>query len=340
MKYRFMIIAIGITALTAVGYWVATAKDHTVKDPQVGASKDREHLPVQLVKNLHSAFGERGVRAVHAKGVILEGEFTPTLEAKTLCKAVVFDATVSVVVRFSDFTGIPDISDTKYDASPRGFAVKFLLKDGSNLDVVSHSFNGFPTATAKEFGELFQAVGASGPEAAKPTALDKFLATHPVAKTFLTTQKPPPESYATAQYYGVNSFLFTDAKGAGRAVRYRFVPDIGEKYLDAAALKEKGPNYLAEEIRVRVDDKPIRFTWYAQLAEVGDDLENPSIAWPETRKLVKLGVLTIDRVGSNTPAADKALSFLPGTLVPGIGIADPMVTIRNAAYPISFHQRQ
>jgi catalase len=65
-----------------------------------------------------------------------------------------------------------------------------------------------------------------------------------------------------------------------------------------------------------------------------------AVAWPEGRKLVKLGVLTIDRVGSNTPAAEKALAFLPGTLPPEIGIADPMVTVRNAAYPASFHERQ
>jgi catalase len=40
------------------------------------------------------------------------------------------------------------------------------------------------------------------------------------------------------------------------------------------------------------------------------------------------------------PAADRDLLFLPGSLPPGIGIADPMVTVRNAAYPVSFHQRQ
>jgi hypothetical protein len=31
------------------------------------------------------------------------------------------------------------------------------------------------------------------------------------------------------------------------------------------------------------------------------------------------------------PEADKALAFLPGTLHPGIGIDDPMVTVGNAA---------
>ena len=56
--------------------------------------------------------------------------------------------------------------------------------------------------------------------------------------------------------------------------------------------------------------------------------------------MVKLGVITIDKAGPNTPASDRSLAFMPGTLPPGIGIADPMVTIRNAAYPVSFHERQ
>ena len=34
------------------------------------------------------------------------------------------------------------------------------------------------------------------------------------------------------------------------------------------------------------------------------------------------------------------LAFLPGSLLPGIEIADPMVSIRNAAYPVSFRARQ
>jgi hypothetical protein len=43
---------------------------------------------------------------------------------------------------------------------------------------------------------------------------------------------------------------------------------------------------------------------------------------------------------SNTPAADKVFAILAGTLLPGIRIADPMVTVRNGAYSASCHERQ
>jgi len=297
-------------------------------------------LPAQLVQDFHSAFGVHRSRAVHARGFILQGHFTPRSEAKSLCKAAVFDGSVPVIVRFSDFTGIPDIADSRYDASPRGFAVKFLLPDGSNLDLVTHSFNGFPVAKSSEFSLLLQAIAASGPGTAAPTPLDRFLAAYPIAKTFLTTQKPPPQSWATAEYYGVNSVLFTDAESRGMYVRYRFVPEAGEHYLDDAALTTKSATYLSDEIAARVGAGPVVFTWYAQVAEPGDAIEDPSVAWPEARRLIALGVITIDRAGPNTPEADKALAFLPGTLLPGIEAADPMLTVRNAAYPTSFHERQ
>ena len=151
-----------------------------------------------------------------------EGTFQPAHEAVGLSNASIFSSgNLPVLVRFSDFTGIPEIPDTIGDANPRGFAVKFKLPDGTSADVVSHSFNGFPTATSAEFRELLLAIGAAGQK--KPEALNAFLASHPIAKTFLTTQKPPPESYATLSYFGVNAFEVTDTKGVHHFVRYRFL---------------------------------------------------------------------------------------------------------------------
>ena len=118
-----------------------------------------------------------------------------------------------MTARFSDFTGIPTIPDNVGEANPRGFAVKFKAP-GGDFDIVTHSFNGFPTKTAGEFRELLLAIPVSGKDAAKPTALDKFLAAHPIAKTFLTSQKSP-ESFATSAYFGVNAFKFTKAGHSG-----------------------------------------------------------------------------------------------------------------------------
>ncbi|HEX4294987.1 MAG TPA: catalase family peroxidase [Rhizomicrobium sp.] len=273
--------------------------------------------PQYLVDALHSAFGNHHARAVHAKGIILSGSFTPTKEASLQSKSAIFQGgALPATVRFSDFTGIPDIPDTDGNANPRGFAVKIVAKDGTAVDIVNHSFNGFPAATSDEFAVFLRAVGASGPGVAHPTPIEQFLATHPVAKAFLTTQKPPPASYATAAYFGVNAFKYTNAKNKSVYVRYRFVPRAGEHYLTAEELKSKGPAYLQEEIAARIAKGPAVFDWYAQIAQSGDKIDNPSIAWPDGRKLVKLGTIAITAVAD--PAMDKQTLFLPGGSHPGI----------------------
>jgi catalase len=297
--------------------------------------------PQQMVNALYSAFGDHHSRAVHAKGIMAVGTFEPSPLAAELTTASIFShGALPVLVRFSDFTGIPQIPDNIGDANPRGFAVKFTLADGSSADVVSHSFNGFPTATSAEFRDLLLAIGESGAAAAKPTALDAFLLAHPIAKTFLTTQKPPPESYATLSYFGVNAFRFTDAKGGQHFVRYRFVPVGGESVLTPAQLATEGPDYLQSELPARLAKSPIAFTWYAQIAEASDVIGDPSIAWPESRRLVKLGVITIDRMTPDPAATDKSTMFTPLNVPAGIDSADPMLGVRKGAYPLSFQHRQ
>jgi catalase len=72
--------------------------------------------PSQMVDALHSAFGKHpNARAVHAKGIIMEGEFEPDPKAKALSIAVHLQGkSLPVTFRFSDFTEIPDIPDNRF----------------------------------------------------------------------------------------------------------------------------------------------------------------------------------------------------------------------------------
>jgi catalase len=294
-----------------------------------------------LVSDIHSAFGVHPARAVHAKGVILEGVFQAAPGARDLSKAALFDGkSRAVTVRVSDFTGFPDISDGSPDASPYGFGLKVHMVSERDYDVVAHSFNGFPVATAAEFGALMRAIGESRTATAHPTPLERFLDAHPAAKVFVSTQKPPPASYAATAYFGVNAFRFTNARGQSAFVRYRFVPVDAERYLTPAEAKAQGPDYLKAEIGRRLAAHPVAFIWYAQVATPADSIADPSIPWPETRRLVELGVVTLKAVAADPAATDQALIFLPGRTPDGIAPADPMLTIRNAAYAVSFEGRQ
>ena len=72
----------------------------------------------------------------------------------------------------------------------------------------------------------------------------------------------------------------------------------------------------------------------------GDKIGDRSIAWPESRPLVKLGTLAIERAAQGQAALEKSLLFLPSNVPAGIEPADPMIEIRSAAYAVSFRDRQ
>jgi catalase len=312
----------------------------TPKRMAVAGEELPERLPAQLVQDFHAAFGEHHARAVHTKGLILRGTYTPSAAARELCRAQLFtESSVPVVVRFSDFTGLPNIPDTEVNANPRGFAIKFLMPDGSDTDIVSHSFNGFPVSTSSDFSTLLQAIASSGGKPTPGSELEKFLGSHPVAKTFLTTQTRLPQSWAATSFYSVNAVQFTDDRGRNHFVRYQFIPEAGEHSLAPGEEATKSADYLSEELAARVAASPVRFTWYAQIAEGSDVIDDPATPWPDDRQRVSLGRIAIDQVGPNSPEADRSLAFLPGSLPPGIEFADPMLTIRNASYPRSFQER-
>ena len=105
-------------------------------------------------------------------------------------------------------------------------------------------------------------------------------------------------------------------------------------------MAKAGPEYLQQEIKIRISQHLLRFKLYAQLAEDGDKTEDPSTAWPAARKKILLGIIEIKKLANNTTAGDKALSFFPNNIADGIETADPMLDFRSKAYPISVKGRQ
>ena len=300
--------------------------------PQVD---DPIHTPAELVESMHSAFGYNHCRAVYAKGVIFEGEFTPDTHVKEITKAPhLQEPNSKVTVRFSDFSGVPTIPDNDPMANPRGLAIRFELPGGASTDLAAHSFNGFPVSNTDDLRELMLAIAGSGPCVATPTALDRFLEFHPTARAFLAAQKTPA-SFATISYYGVGSFKFINAKGEGHYVRYQLVAEAGEQLLTDEEREKQSANYLMEEIRVRVAAAPIGFALYAQVAEHGDRINDPSIAWPDNRKRVLLGRLEIKRLTANTAEEDGTLVFNPSNVPTGIETADMLSSFYSKAFRLS-----
>jgi catalase len=293
-----------------------------------------------MVEALHAAFGTHHARAVHTKGIIFEGTFTPAPAARAIVKTPIFTGgPLPVIARFSLFAGVPDVADNDDGASPVGLGLKIKAADGDDFDIQAFNHRDFVVATSDEFAMLLRAIGATRPDSPHPNPVERFLAAHPHARDFLGSLTYPV-SYAEAKYYGINSEKFTNAEGKSVFVRYQLVPRAGEHYLSPEQRKAKSGRYLQDEIVRRAAKGPILFDWYAQIAGDGDAIANPSIAWPDTRRLVKLGTFSIERLPSHPAVADRTLLFQPGQPHPGVEPADPMLTMRNAADAISFGERQ
>jgi catalase len=303
---------------------------------------EQKPLPFALVDafNKLSNGPHPGFRANHAKGVMVEGTFTPSPSAASFSKAPQFLKSVPVLARFSDPTGVPTLPDADPNASPHGFAIRFTLPDGGLTDIVSISANSFPVATPEDFLAFLQAASQSGPEAAKPTPVETFLGTHPAALKFVSTPRPPPVSFGTLAFYGVNAFKFTNAKGVSHFARYQIIPVAGEHALSDADAKKADPNYLMDELPQRLARGPVKFRLLAQVAKDGDSINDPTVVWPPDRKLVSLGTISLTKMVKDQVAAQKAIMFSPLNLQPGIEpSADPVLLIRPAAYGVSFSQR-
>jgi catalase len=296
---------------------------------------------VQVVDALNKNYGVHpGYRANHAKGIVVQGSYKASPEAATVSKSPLFaGATFPVTVRFSDAGGLPDVHDASPAANPHGMAIKFHLPYGGESDIVVNSLKFFPVATPEEFRDL-QLAAATSPAGSPMSAQFKaFLASHPsVGKA--TATLGIPASFADEQYYGINAFIFTNRIGQKQAVRYLVVPEkiVHLSKEDAAT---KSPSYLMDDLRVRLAKGPVTFHLKAQLAAAGDSTIDPTQPWPEDRKVVDLGVLTIDKSVADSVAAERKLLFLPGRLTDGIEPSDdPLIAARDGSYAVSFGRRK
>jgi catalase len=305
------------------------------------ASAQTPSTATQTIDTMNKLWGRHaGMRANHAKGVVAMGSFVPTKAAAALSKASIFAGpAVPVTVRFSDSTGLPTLPDGSPDANPHGMSIKFHTAAGGQVDVVTNSLAFFPVATGQDFLALLNALSISGPDAAKPTAADRFIAAHPsVPKAFGTVATPA--SFARENYYGIDAFIFVDGSGKRQAFRFKFAPVAGVKHLTAAQAAKMTPDFLVDELPRQLARGPVRFHVLAQLAAPDDQTRDPSQPWPATRKMADLGTITLTQAAPDQAKAQHDLRYLPNRLEPGIDVSDdPLIDARVRAYVISFGRR-
>jgi catalase len=300
-------------------------------------------LANDLIAQFDTMFGQHpGFRPAHAKGVLLTGQFTPSAQAAALTRAPhVIRESTPITARFSNSTGLPQLPDNDPNANPRGLAIRFHLAEHVHTDIVSHSTDGFPTRTGEEFLDFLRAATASGPSTPSPSPLEEFFRTHPAALAFVETPKPSPASFAKEIYFGVTAYRFNNRDGAAHYGRYRVIPSAGVQHLDAAAAAANNASYLFEELRRRLAREPVQFEIQVQVAEEGDIVDDSTVHWPRTRRLVPFGAISLTATVPDDEAQQQHIIFDPIPRVDGIEASgDPLLELRAAVYLLSGRRRR
>ncbi len=297
----------------------------------------------QVVGALEHTFGVTpGERRNHTKGMCATGEFVGDSAARAYSSSPLFTGkAVPVVARFSLSGGNPRVPDTAKSA--RGMALEFALPDGGKQHMTMLNTPMFGAAVPQTFYDMIVAMQPD-PQTGKPNPdkIKAFKQSHPDnlgQAEFLSANNPPP-SYANSAFYGIHTFKFISQQGKVTLVRWRFVPQDGEKTLSDEEMKTRPANFLEPALIERTGQGPVKWDMLVTLGETGDPQTDPTKAWPADRKEFKAGTLSITAAMPQKGAACEKINFDP--LVMGKGIAatdDPILYFRSPAYAFSFAKR-
>lgn len=195
--------------------------------------------------------------------------------------------------------------------------------------------------TGEEFLAFQEAIAATNASTPHPTPIESFLENHARALKFVRELNQTPVSFATESFYSNNALIFVNSRQEKHAGRYQMVPIAGNQYLSEADRKTKASDFLISDLKARLADAPVRFPLSLQLANPGDQTSDGSVVWPDDRKQVELGIVTITSVAPDLVAADRALAFDPTRLVDGIELSDdPLPALRSRVYVYSVAGRR
>ena len=300
-------------------------------------------------------------RWAHTHGFGVRGEFLASPEARYFSSAEHFQGgPIPVTVRFSNSSSEAERHDEWQDI--RGMATKFHLADGAETDLIGVSLNTFIAKTLQEF------LGVAA--ANRPTRVSRERTWHKILDR-LRLENPMPDppvgqkvsanagllaysgrvhdaqnavvaagmqavplSWARVKYHAIHTFVAIDSAGNRRHVRFSWQPVAGVCPVDDPT--SQAPDFLSTEMTNRLRSGPVHFELKMRLADVGDEIDDPTVPWPVTRRMVMMGHLRIDRVVDDQTNDCERLSFNPMRLAPGMEASnDEILRARGEIYELA-----
>jgi len=308
------------------------------------AAGDSEVTAPQMIDAFEGTFGVHpGQRRNHIKGTCAAGEFVGMTDVAALSRSALFSGkAIPVVARFSLGGGNPDVPDAA--PAPRGMALEFHLPGNVLQHITMIDAPLFAAASPASFRD---AIVAAKPDPKTgqpdPEKLKAYAATHPDAMALAqwSSHRTPTANYYQTTFYSIHTFKFIDAKSTEHLVRWRFVPRDGTKEMTAAEMKAAPHDFLEKNLIERTGKGPAVWDMIVYVGEPGDPQDNPTLAWPETRKHFKAGTLTITQaMPQQKGVACEPINFNPLIMADGIAPTnDPVLLFRSPAYAVSFVKR-
>jgi catalase len=277
-----------------------------------------------------------GHRRNHAKGICFTGMFEANGAGAALSRGQVFTrGQYPALGRFNLATADPNAPDATVRV--RGMGLRISTPDGQEWRTAMIDPPFFPVSTPQAFYEHLVASASKDPNAMKT-----FAGVHPEIAAFGAWAKSAPwtGSYAEERYNSLNSFILIDNSGAEHAVRWSLLPAAQPIPISPDDLAKRGPNFLEQEIAERVRGGPLRWTMVVTVANPGDPTADPSKAWPEDRRTVEVGTLTVQQIQPERDGPCRDINFDPTVLPTGIRTSDdPFPAARSSAYAKSYDRR-
>jgi catalase len=277
-----------------------------------------------------------GHRRNHVKGICFTGVFEANGAGSTLSEAPMLQSgQYPVIGRFNLATS--DIKAPDATVRVRGMGLQIAAPDGQvwRMAMIDPPF--FPVSTPQALYGLVKASASKDPDAMKT-----FAGAHPELGHFGAWAQSAPwtGSYAEEPYNSLNSFVFTSAGGATNVVRWSLLPAAQPVAVPPDELAKRAPDFLEREIAERIKSGPLRWTLVIHVAAAGDPTADPSQAWPENRRAVEVGTLTVQNIEAEANGPCRDINYDPTVLPKGMGTSDdPFPAARSSAYRRSYDLR-
>jgi catalase len=308
-----------------------------VELPEPPATDQRS---IDLVDGFEAVYGRHaGARAAHARGHLCAATFHPDPAAGFVATWLT-NGDRHAVVRFSNGGGDPGGPDGTNE--PRGMAVKFTVPGGT-ADLVMLSLPVFFSRTVADL-LAFNLARRPDPATSAPdmAVLGAFLDHHPETVPAITAVMTHPfvDSYGTLSYHGLHALGFDRADGTTVWGRTHLVPEAQGVPLTAEEAAAAPNEFLRDELAIRFAAGPVRFTLEVEVAETGDPLDDPTAAWPNTRRRITLGRLDVEGFTDERERDGDILVFDPTRVGSGVHLSDdPILRARPGAYAVSVDRR-